>query len=86
LAEVFEAAEAKAQWVENRRFLHLIQIGGRAPGEPFMEGWTVLSALAAVTSRVRLASLATWVGYRNPAHIAKIAAGVDLVTPAAASS
>jgi alkanesulfonate monooxygenase SsuD/methylene tetrahydromethanopterin reductase-like flavin-dependent oxidoreductase (luciferase family) len=60
---------------------HLIQISGvAAPDEPFMEGWTVLSALAAVTSRIRLATLATSVGYRNPAHLAKIAAGVDLIS------
>jgi len=60
---------------------HLIQIPGvGAPDEPFMEGLTVLSALAAVTSRIRLATLATSVGYRNPAHLAKIAAGVDLIS------
>jgi alkanesulfonate monooxygenase SsuD/methylene tetrahydromethanopterin reductase-like flavin-dependent oxidoreductase (luciferase family) len=51
-----------------------------APDEPFMEGWTVLSALAAVTSRIRLATLATSVGYRNPAHLAKIATSVDLIS------
>jgi alkanesulfonate monooxygenase SsuD/methylene tetrahydromethanopterin reductase-like flavin-dependent oxidoreductase (luciferase family) len=45
-----------------------------------MEGWTVLSARGAVTSRIRLATLATSVGYRNPAHLAKIAAGVDLIS------
>jgi alkanesulfonate monooxygenase SsuD/methylene tetrahydromethanopterin reductase-like flavin-dependent oxidoreductase (luciferase family) len=39
-----------------------------------------LSALAAVTNRIRLATLATSVGYRNPAHLAKIAAGVDLIS------
>jgi F420-dependent oxidoreductase-like protein len=60
---------------------HLIQIAGvGASDEPFMEGWTVLSGLAAVTSRIRLATLATSVGYRNPAHLAKIAAGVDLIS------
>ena len=87
LAEAFEAVKAKAQWAENHGFVwfsvmdHLIQIGGvGAPDEPFMEGWTVLSALAAVTSRIRLATLATSVGYRNPAHLAKIAAGVDLIS------
>ena len=42
----------------------MIQIPGvSAPDEPFMEGWTVLSALAAMTSRIRLATLATSVGY-----------------------
>jgi F420-dependent oxidoreductase-like protein len=86
-AEAFEAVKAKAQWAENHGFVwfsvmdHLIQIGGvGAPDEPFMEGWTVLSGLAAVTSRIRLATLATSVGYRNPAHLAKIAAGVDLIS------
>jgi F420-dependent oxidoreductase-like protein len=60
---------------------HLIQIAHiGAPEEPFIEGWTVLSALAAVTSRIRLATLVSSVAYRNPAHLAKIAAGVDLIS------
>ncbi|MFL5268714.1 MAG: TIGR03560 family F420-dependent LLM class oxidoreductase [Stellaceae bacterium] len=86
-AEAFEATKAKAQWAENHGFVwfsvmdHLIQIPGvGAPDEPFIEGWTVLSALAAVTGRIRLATLATSVGYRNPAHLSKIAAGVDLIS------
>jgi len=86
-AEAFEATKAKAQWVENHGFVwfsvmdHLIQIPGvGTPDEPFLEGWTVLSALAAATNRIRLATLATSVGYRNPAHLAKIAAGVDLIS------
>jgi alkanesulfonate monooxygenase SsuD/methylene tetrahydromethanopterin reductase-like flavin-dependent oxidoreductase (luciferase family) len=86
-AKAFEAVKAKPQWTENYGFVwfsamdHLIQIGGvGAPDEPFLEGWTVLSALAAVTSRIRLATLATSVGYRNPAHLAKIAASVDLIS------
>jgi hypothetical protein len=49
-----------------------------APDEPFMEGWAVLSALAAVTSRIRLVTLACSVAFRNPAHLAKIAATVDV--------
>jgi F420-dependent oxidoreductase-like protein len=87
LAEMFEAVKAKAQWAENHGFVwfsvldHMIQIPRVGePDEPFMEGWTVLSALAAVTSRIRLATLATAVGYRNPAHLAKIAATVDLIS------
>jgi F420-dependent oxidoreductase-like protein len=85
--EAFEGAKAKAQWAENHGFVwfsvmdHMIQIGGvGAPDEPFMEGWTVLSGLAAVTSRIRLATLATSVGYRNPAHLAKIATSVDVIS------
>ena len=86
-AEAFDGIKAKAQWAENNGFVwfsvmdHLVQIGGvGAPTEPFMEGWTVLSALAAVTSRIRLATLASSVAYRNPAHLAKIAAGVDQIS------
>jgi alkanesulfonate monooxygenase SsuD/methylene tetrahydromethanopterin reductase-like flavin-dependent oxidoreductase (luciferase family) len=86
-AEMFDRIKAKAQWAENNGFAwfsvmdHLIQISGvGAPTEPFMEGWTALSALAAVTSRIRLATLASSVGYRNPAHPAKISAGVDQIS------
>src|SRR6516162_2393543 len=85
--EAFEGIKTKARWAETHGFVwfsvmdHLIQIGGvGAPTEPFMEGWTALSALAAVTSRIRLATLASSVAYRNPAHLAKIAAGVDLIS------
>ena len=83
----FEGVKAKAQWAENNGFTwfsvmdHLIQIPlVGEPDEPFMEGWTVLSALAAVTSKIRLATLVSSVAYRNPAHLAKIAAGVDLIS------
>jgi F420-dependent oxidoreductase-like protein len=86
-AEIFEAVKAKALWVENHGFAwfsvmdHLIQIPmAGAADEPFMESWTVLSALAAVTSRIRLATLASSVAYRNPALLAKIAAGVDQIS------
>ncbi len=86
-AEAFEAVKAKAQWAEDHGFVwfsvldHMIQIPRvGAPDEPFLEGWTVLAALAGVTSRIRLATLCTAVGYRNPAHLAKIAASVDLIS------
>ena len=86
-ADAFEAVKAKAQWAEHHGFAwfsvldHMIQIPRvGAPDEPVLEGWTVLAALAAVTSRVRLATLCTAVGYRNPAHLAKIAATVDLIS------
>ena len=86
-AEAFEAVKAKAQWAETHGFAwfsvldHMIQIPRLgAPNEPVLEGWTALAGLAAVTSRIRLATLATAVGYRNPAHLAKIAASVDLIS------
>ena len=86
-AEAFEAVKTKARWAEDHGFAwfsvmdHTIQTPNvGAPDEPVLEGWTVLAGLAAVTSRIRLATLATAVGYRNPAHLAKIAASVDLIS------
>jgi len=86
-AGIFPGVAAKARWAEENGFAwfsvmdHLIQIPiAGAPEEPFMEGWTVLAALAAVTSRIRLATLVTSVHYRNPALLAKIAAGVDQIS------
>jgi F420-dependent oxidoreductase-like protein len=86
-ADAFEAVKAKAQWAENHGFVwfsvldHMIQIPRVGePDEPFIEGWTVLAALATVTTRIRLATLCTAVGYRNPAHLAKIAASVDVIS------
>src|SRR5713226_5445763 len=85
--EIFEAVKNKAHRAEAQGFTwfsvmdHLIQIQGvGAPDEPFMESWTVLSALAAVTSRLRLATLVSSVSYRNPAHLAKMAATVDVIS------
>ncbi len=84
---IFEAVKEKAQRAEAHGFTwfsvmdHLIQIPGVGDAdEPFMEGWTVLSALAAATSRIRLATLVSSVAYRNPAHLAKIAAGLDVIS------
>ena len=83
----FDAARAKAEWAEANGFAwfsvmdHMIQIPRvGAPDQPVLEGWAVLAALAAVTRRIRLATLATAVGYRNPAHLAKIAATVDQIS------
>jgi F420-dependent oxidoreductase-like protein len=86
-ADIFDGVKAKAIWAEEHGFTwlsvmdHLIQIGmAGPPEEPFMESWTILAALAAVTKRIRLAPLVTSVHYRNPAHLAKIAAGVDQIS------
>ena len=44
------------------------------------ESWTLMAALAAVTSRVRLGQMCTCMGYRNPAYLAKVAATVDIIS------
>ena len=69
---IFDAVKAKALWAEEHGFTwfsvmdHLIQIANvGAPNEPFMEGWTILTALAAVTRRIRLATLVSWCSSRS---------------------
>ena len=60
-------------------FDHLMPIGGD-PAGPIFEGWTLLSALAAQTQRLRLGVLVTSNRFRPPAMLAKIAATVDIVS------
>src|SRR3954462_12254771 len=60
-------------------FDHLLPIGGD-PGGPIFEGWTLLSALAARPSRLRLGLLVTSNRIRPPALLAKIATTVDIVS------
>ena len=60
-------------------FDHLLPIAGDQQG-PIFEGWTLLSALAAQTGRLRLGLLVTSNRFRPPAMLAKIAATVDIVS------
>ncbi|NIH87755.1 LLM class F420-dependent oxidoreductase [Amycolatopsis granulosa] len=49
-------------------------------GEATHEAWTLMAALAASTSRVRLGQMCTCMGYRNPAYLAKVAATTDVIS------
>ncbi|WP_428340002.1 LLM class flavin-dependent oxidoreductase [Mycobacterium sp.] len=60
-------------------FDHLLPIAGDSNG-PIFEGWTLLSALAAQTRRLRLGLLVTSNRFRPPAMLAKIATTVDVVS------
>jgi F420-dependent oxidoreductase-like protein len=57
---------------------HLVGIPGEE--EPIFEGWTEISAIAALTRRVRLGHLVLCVNYRPPALLAKMAATLDVIS------
>lgn len=58
---------------------HFLPIVGD-PGGPNLECWTLLSALGALTRRVRLGALVCGNTYRHPAVLANMAAALDHVT------
>ena len=64
-------------WVMDH--FHQIQFVGR-PEEPMLEGWTVLSMLAGITTKIKLGTLVTGIIYRYPSVLAKIAATLDVLS------
>jgi alkanesulfonate monooxygenase SsuD/methylene tetrahydromethanopterin reductase-like flavin-dependent oxidoreductase (luciferase family) len=58
---------------------HMLPLAGPKDG-PIYEGWTLLSALAAQTERLRLGLLVTNNRIRQPAVLGKIATTVDVIS------
>jgi F420-dependent oxidoreductase-like protein len=80
LAEVASVAEAvgfTSLWVMDH-MVQIPQVGRR--WEDLPESWTTLAWCAARTSTIRLGTLVTGVTLRNPAHLAKIVATVDVLS------
>jgi alkanesulfonate monooxygenase SsuD/methylene tetrahydromethanopterin reductase-like flavin-dependent oxidoreductase (luciferase family) len=76
---VWEEADAIPEIEHAWLFDHFRPIAGESDG-PIFEGWTLLSALAARTERLRLGIMVTSNRFRPPAILAKIAATVDAVS------
>ena len=64
-------------WVMDH--FHQIPIVGKIE-DPMLEGWTAISALAGVTSKIKLGTLVTGVIYRYPSVLAKVAATLDVLS------
>ena len=72
LALLAEQAGVDSLWVPDH-FLY-------RPDWGFRDGWTILPAVAAVTSRVMLGTLVTCTAFRNPALLAKMADTLDEIS------
>ena len=48
--------------------------------DPMLEGWTTISVLAGITSKIRLGTLVTGITYRHPSVLAKMAATLDVLS------
>jgi len=85
--QLFERVAAIAATAEESGFDavfvmdHFFQLPGIGrPDEPMFECYTLLSALAARTSRVKLGAMVGGVTYRNPAMLAKEVTALDVIS------
>jgi probable F420-dependent oxidoreductase len=76
LARAAEAAGFDSIWIGD----HLLYRGDGRPERGPWEAWTLLSALAAATERVRLGPLVACAAFHPPGLIAKMAATIDEVS------
>jgi F420-dependent oxidoreductase-like protein len=80
IVEIALAAEGSgfdSFWVMD----HYHQIGPVGPpSDPMLEAYTLLSGVAARTSRIKLGAMVTGVTYRNPAFLAKVVTTLDIVS------
>jgi len=75
VAQLAERIGAESVWL----FDHLHTVP-KPTDEPTFESFTSLSAIAAVTGRVRLGQIVICNGFRNPALTAKMAATLDTIS------
>ncbi|WP_405592848.1 LLM class flavin-dependent oxidoreductase [Streptomyces sp. NBC_01190] len=79
ILRVWQEADELPQIADAWLWDHLMPIAG-PPDGGILEGWTLLSALAARTRRLRLGLLVTSNRVREPAVLGKIATTVDVIS------
>jgi alkanesulfonate monooxygenase SsuD/methylene tetrahydromethanopterin reductase-like flavin-dependent oxidoreductase (luciferase family) len=79
LLRVWEEADAIPQLEHGWLWDHFLPLFGDPTG-PILEGWTLLSALAARTSRLELGLMVTGNAARLPAVLGKMATTVDVIS------
>lgn len=80
IARLAESSGFDSVWVSDHLFLDWGKYGGPQDAAGSLECWTTISALAAITDRVRIGSLTTCNDFRPPGLLAKMAASVDVLS------
>lgn len=80
IAHIAEDNGFDSVWVSDHLFLDWGKYGGSNDVLNSLECWSTLSALAAVTSRIRLGSMMLCNDFRNPGLLAKMIASLDLLS------
>jgi F420-dependent oxidoreductase-like protein len=75
VARTIEGAGFESLWVYDH--FHTVPV---ATQESTFEAWSLMAALAASTSTVRIGQMCTCNGYRSPSYLAKVAAGIDVIS------
>ncbi|WP_376795499.1 LLM class F420-dependent oxidoreductase [Thermogemmatispora sp.] len=78
---VWQEADAQPAFEHAWLFDHFIPLGPEEQSQgPMLEGWTLLTALATQTQRLRLGLMVAGNTYRHPALLAKMGATLDLIS------
>jgi alkanesulfonate monooxygenase SsuD/methylene tetrahydromethanopterin reductase-like flavin-dependent oxidoreductase (luciferase family) len=76
MAREAEAIGFDSVWIED----HLLFRQDGRGSKGVWEGWAVMAAIAAVTTRVEIGSLVSCMSFRNPAYLAKLADTIEEIS------
>ncbi len=80
IARAAEESGFDSIWAQDHFYQAPVPGIGWRPDEPVLEAYTMLGALAASTSSVRLGTTVSGVTFRNPALLAKMVTTLDIVS------